>query len=95
MSSKSYEKDFKDILSQGKDIKNENTLDLRKVMIPFSKISSKQREEYIYLGHEKIPFNTRHPTYQMIFRNEFAEAIRSRSKRFNLNNGSTRFSTSL
>ncbi len=74
MSSRSFDKNYKNELRQAKDINNENSLDLKKVMIPFSKISSRQRIEYIYLGHEKIPFNTRHPTYQIIFRNEFAES---------------------
>ncbi|KKM49756.1 hypothetical protein LCGC14_1556660 [marine sediment metagenome] len=48
-------------------------------MIPFSKISSRQRQEYIYLGHEKILFSSRHPVYQMFFRNEFGDTIKSKN----------------
>lgn len=94
MSSKSYDKNYRDMIRQVKDIKIENALDLRKVMIPFSKISNKQRQEYIYLGHEKILFSSRHPVYQLIFRNEFGDAIKSINKRNSFISGSTNFSTS-
>ncbi|KKM61746.1 hypothetical protein LCGC14_1528630 [marine sediment metagenome] len=94
MSSKSHNKNYKNVLRRAKDINDENSFDLSKLMIPFSKINSKERIEYIYLGHEKIPFNVRHPTYQILFRNEFVEAIRNINKRINFINGYTRFSTS-
>jgi len=31
---------------------------------------------YIYFGNEKITFHQRHPIYQIIIRNEFANVIR-------------------
>jgi hypothetical protein len=94
MSSKSFDKNYKNEFRHPKDIITKNSLDLKKVMIPFSKISSKRRIKYIYLGHEKMPFNARHPTYQIIFRNEFMEMIRITNKRINISSGSTKFSTS-
>lgn len=94
MSSKSYNKNYINALRRAKDINDENSFDLSKLMIPFSKINPKKRIEYIYWGHEKTPFNTRHPVYQLIFRNEFAGAIRSKNKRNNFRSGSIKFSTS-
>ncbi len=94
MSSKSFNKNYKDVLRRALDINEENAFDLSKLMTPFSRITSKERIEYIYLGHEKIPFKARHPTYQLIFRNEFVRVIRIKNKRRNFSSGSTRFSAS-
>lgn len=94
MSSKSFDKNYENELHQTKDINNDNLLDnLKKVIIPFSKIVSEERIEYIYLGHEKIPFHARHPTYQEILRNEFVEALKNISK-FNFSRSSTKSSIS-
>ncbi len=87
MSSKSYNKKYINALRRAKDINDQHALDLSKLMIPFSMIPTKKRIEYIYLGHEKISFNERHPTYQMIFRNEFEGVIRSKNKRKDFSSG--------
>ncbi|MFX1504182.1 MAG: hypothetical protein ACFFDH_24695 [Promethearchaeota archaeon] len=65
MSSKSVEKNIEEIPVL--DI--EEPIRLKNVIIPFSKFS--KTEKLIYYGHEKIPFQKRHPIYQAILRNEF------------------------
>ena len=72
MSSKSIDKKFQGILDQ--EIELEEPLNFNKIIIPFSKFY--KPTQYIYYGNEKIPFNKRHPIYQAILRNEFADAIR-------------------
>ena len=48
-----------------------NKPEISKAFIPFSKVSTNIESVYIYNGCEKIPFNERHPEYQLIFCNEF------------------------
>jgi hypothetical protein len=67
MSSKSVEKNIEEI--QVLDV--EEPIKLKNVIIPFSKFS--KTEKFIYYGHEKIPFQKRHPIYQAILRNEFVK----------------------
>ncbi len=71
MSSKSTDKKFQKIPIQ--DL--EEPLQLNNVIIPFSKFS--KSEEFIYYGHEKIPFQERHPVYQTLLKREFAERIKN------------------
>ncbi len=95
MSSKSFDKKkHTNVSHQDHDITDEKKLDFSKLTIPFSKVSAKNRIEYIYLGHEKIPFSIRHPVYQIIFRNEFAAGINKRNNRMKIGGGSTRSSVS-
>ena len=71
MSSISIDKKFQEIPHQ--EIELEESLNFNKIIIPFSKFF--KPTEYIYYGHEKIPFNKRHPIYQTILRNEFKNII--------------------
>jgi len=52
----------------------EQHLKLKNLIIPFSKFSTS--ENYIYYGHERIPFNERNTTYQTILKCEFAEEMK-------------------
>ena len=45
--------------------------DISEAVVPFSSVGNKEECKYIYHGHERIPFNERHPTYQKIFIREF------------------------
>ena len=45
--------------------------DLSEAVVSFSDVGEKNEEKYIYHGHERIPFNERHPTYQKLFIREF------------------------
>ena len=45
--------------------------DISGAVIPFSNVGTSKESQYIYDGHEKIPFSERHPTYQKIFIYEF------------------------
>lgn len=67
MSSKSQDKKLQEIPIYDE----EERLKLKNLIIPFSKFS--RPEEYIYYGHEKIPFKKRHSAYQAILKHEFAE----------------------
>lgn len=72
MSSKSIDKKFQDITH--KDFENlERSLNFNKIIIPFSKFY--KPTQFIYYGHEKIPFKKRHPIYQAILRSEFVDSI--------------------
>jgi len=70
MSSKTLDKKFEDNIEE--DIVKQ-PVNLKEFVIPFSKFG--RSEKYIYLVFEKIPFNERHPVYQIILRNEFAKAL--------------------
>jgi len=72
MSSTSIDKKFQEALDQ--EIGQEESLNFNKIIIPFSKFY--KPTEYIYYGHEKIPFKKRHPIYQAILRNEFIDSLR-------------------
>jgi len=67
MSSKSQDKKLQDIPNYDE----EEHVKLKNLIIPFSKFH--KPEEFIYYGHEKIPFKKRHSDYQAILRHEFAE----------------------
>lgn len=45
--------------------------DISEAVISFTNIGIKDESKFIYDGHEKIPFNERHSTYQEILINEF------------------------
>ena len=45
--------------------------DISEAVVSFSDLGNKVECEYIYHGHERIPFNERHSTYQKIFIREF------------------------
>lgn len=71
MSSKSIKRKFKNIIEENL---TEEPVDVKELVIAFSDfIKSKS---FIYNGHEKIPFNKRHPIYQAIFRNEFTTELK-------------------
>jgi hypothetical protein len=44
-------------------------LQVKNIIIPFSQFA--KTENFIYYGHEKIPFHQRHPVYQEILKQEF------------------------
>ncbi|MFX1304404.1 MAG: hypothetical protein ACFFBV_04390 [Promethearchaeota archaeon] len=71
MSSKSIGKKIQETLDQ--EIELEEPLNFNKIIIPFSKFY--KPTDYIYYGHEKIPFKKRHPIYQAILRNEFIDSL--------------------
>ncbi|MFX0005440.1 MAG: hypothetical protein ACFFA7_06245 [Promethearchaeota archaeon] len=70
MSSKSTNKKYQKIPVQ--DLPE--PLKLNNVIIPFSKFSNS--EDFIYYGHEKIPFSERHPVYQTLLIIEFAHEFK-------------------
>ncbi len=59
---------FQEIIDQFED---EFYPEISAAVIPFSNVDTSKESQYIYLGHEKIPFNERHPKYQKIFIYEF------------------------
>lgn len=61
---------FREIIDRFED---EYYPDISDAVVPFSKVDSSQKSQYIYDGHEKIPFSERHPTYQKIFIYEFLQ----------------------
>lgn len=71
MSSQSLEKSEIIILSFN-DYK-EDSINFKKIIIPFSKFGISKCPEYIYEGLEKIIFKERHPLYKSILLDEFAE----------------------
>ncbi|MFX0021523.1 MAG: hypothetical protein ACFE9S_04305 [Candidatus Hermodarchaeota archaeon] len=71
MSSQSVEKTEIIILSF--DNYQEDSIDFKKILIPFSKFGISKTLEYIYEGFEKIIFKERHPCYKSILLDEFAE----------------------
>jgi len=70
MSSKTLEKKTEDPI-ETKVISE--PISLKNFIIPFSEFGKSER--YIYLGFERIPFRERHPIYQTILKNEFADVI--------------------
>jgi len=74
MSSKSPGKRFVKI-----EYKEEEDLDLKRVVIPFSYYFRKD-ERFIYDGSEKIPFSKRNASYRSILLQEFGEKVRSVKK---------------
>ncbi|MBY8986530.1 MAG: hypothetical protein KGD65_15775 [Candidatus Lokiarchaeota archaeon] len=59
---------FREIIDQ---FKKDFYPDISAAVISFKNIGIKDESKYIYDGHEKIPFNERHSTYQEIFINKF------------------------
>ena len=55
------------------DIIKEETLNLNKIIIPFSNFGESRGPIYIYNGNENIPFRKRHLIYQTLLRNEFSD----------------------
>ena len=50
---------------------------LSKAIIPFSKVLGASSAPYVYVGHEKIPFEKRDPAYKILMKQEFCDAMRS------------------
>ncbi len=50
----------------------QKSFNISQIILPYSTRS----EKYIYSGGEKIPFNRRDSEFQLIFRKEFASAIK-------------------
>ncbi|MHA1240859.1 MAG: hypothetical protein ACTSQU_08695 [Promethearchaeota archaeon] len=48
---------------------------LSKIIIPFSEVLKDLHVPDVYTGYEKIPFEKRYPLYQIIMRQEFADAM--------------------
>lgn len=48
-----------------------DSINFKKIIIPFSDFGRSKNPSYIYMGIEKISFKERHPVYQAIFLNEF------------------------
>ncbi|MFX0136286.1 MAG: hypothetical protein ACFFDN_21780 [Candidatus Hodarchaeota archaeon] len=71
MSSKALERKIEDLIEKDGTKKPVN---MKELVISFSDFI--ESKHFIYYGHEKIPFNKRHPIYQAILRNEFMDAIR-------------------
>ena len=49
------------------------SLDISKLIIPFSRLFKKYESSDIYSGKEMIPFKDRNPEYKMILRGEFVK----------------------
>lgn len=77
MSSKSEKEKYEDILDYG--ILREDPLNLKLAILSYTSFS--KSEKFIYDGHERIPFQERHPIYQAILRNEFTNLFRKKPKR--------------
>jgi hypothetical protein len=71
MSSQSVDKTELIILSF--DNYQEDSIDFKKILIPFSKFCISKSPEYIYEGIEKMVFKERHPLYKLILLDEFTE----------------------
>jgi len=59
---------FREIIDQ---FEEEFYPDISGAVIPFSNVYTNKESQYIYDGHEKMPFTKRHPGYQKIFIYEF------------------------
>ena len=75
MSSKSIKK-IHDEVGESKH-KTKNPINFHRAVVSFSQFAGASTTKFIYTGEERIAFQERHPEYQLIFRHEFAEAIRS------------------
>lgn len=71
MSSKSIDKKFVKVV-----YKEEENLDLRSIVIPFS-LFFLRHEKYIYDGSEKMLFSKRDPLFKSIFLQEFSDNVRN------------------
>ena len=75
LSSKSI-KNIHDEVGESKD-KTKNPINFQRAVVSFSQFAGVSTTKFIYTGEERIPFQERHPEYQVIFRHEFADLIRS------------------
>ena len=64
------------IIIEIKEYDNIETV-LSKIVIPFSEVMGASSATYVYLGHERIPFEQRDPAYKSIMKQEFYDAMRS------------------
>jgi hypothetical protein len=71
MSSQSLEK--KEIIFPSCNTFLEDSINFKKIIIPFSKFGNSKNSSYIYDGTEKIKFREKLPLYQDILLNEFTE----------------------
>ncbi len=71
MSSQTVEK--KEYIFPIYEIYKEDSINFNDIIIPFSNFGSSKNPSYIYNGDEDINFNERHPVYQKLLLNEFAE----------------------
>ncbi len=53
----------------------EDSINFDDIIIPFSSFGKSKSPSYIYNGDEDINFNKKHPVYQKLLLNEFAEEI--------------------
>ena len=67
MSSKIIEKKIHEI-----KFEIQESFQVKNIIIPFS-LFFMNREEYIYTGEERLPFNKKHPLYKTLLLNEFRE----------------------
>jgi len=74
VSSKSIDKDQTNLI--GRDLNGQARVNFKQIIIEFSWFGKSEKIDYIYYENEKIPFRERHPTYQTIFKYEFAEETR-------------------
>jgi len=88
MSSRSLDKNFGE--KPTREVESDGIVRLGSLVIPFSRMHSVTKEEFIYTGHERMPFINRHPAYQLILRSEFIGTPR----RLRVGPGFTKFSTS-
>lgn len=77
MSSKLENKKYEEVSDY--DILREDPLNLKSAILSY--VNFGKAEEFIYNGHERMPFHERHLLYQSILRNEFTNLSRKRSKR--------------
>ena len=82
MSSKSVDKEQEQANLGGRDFISKAPVNFKHLVIEFSNFGKSEKIHYIYIGNEKISFRDRHPIYQTIFRNEFAEETRDIIKNF-------------
>ena len=74
MSSGSVEKTH-NIINGYKSLEDDS-IDYDKVIIPFSEFGKTIKPSFIHDGIEEIGFNERHPVYQTILKNEFANEMK-------------------
>lgn len=54
------------------DVEIKESFEVKDIVIPYSLFFRKQ-QQFVYLGHEKIPFEKRHPLFKSILLNEFRD----------------------
>jgi len=73
MSSQSVEK--KVIVFPCYNAYKEDSINFNEIVIPFSNVGKPKVSMYIYKGGENIEFNERHPIFQKLLLDEFAELL--------------------